>query len=135
MVPNALQNAMLMSFVFVIARTLLRNSWLAVVATALVLGLFIATEVSMAAPWLLVVFSVAFIIPIVATLLLFGLFAQALAFLMNQAITSSPLTLDMSLPHAPVSVLVMAMVLALAAFGYYASRGGEPLFGRILSRE
>ncbi len=41
----------------------------------------------------------------------------------------------MSLPHAPVSVLVMAMVLALAAFGYYASRGGEPLFGRILSRE
>ncbi|MGH9309108.1 MAG: hypothetical protein ACRD1U_07030, partial [Vicinamibacterales bacterium] len=136
MVPNALQNAMLMSFVFVIARTLLRNSWLAVLATALVLGLFVLTESSGEAPlFSIILISAVFVIPIVAALLLFGLFAQALAFLVNQALSNSPLTLDLWNPHASASLIVMFAILAAAAFGYYASRGGQPLFGRTLSRE
>jgi len=43
-----------------------------------------------------------------------------------------PLTTDMSRPYAGASVMLLLGIAALAAYGFYASRGGEPLFGRPL---
>jgi hypothetical protein len=45
-------------------------------------------------------FVAAFVVPMVATLLYFGLLAEAVAFLVNQAINNAPMTLDPSLPQA-----------------------------------
>jgi hypothetical protein len=43
-----------------------------------------------------------------------------------------PLTTDLSRPYAGTSAVVLLAIAALAAYGFYASRGGEPLFGRTL---
>ena len=46
---------------------------------------------------------------------------------------SSGLTTDFEKLYAPGAIWVMALVAATAAFGYYASRTGEPLFGKFES--
>ena len=43
-----------------------------------------------------------------------------------------PLTSDLSRPYAAMSVVLMLGIAALSAYGFYASRGDEPLFGRVL---
>jgi serine/threonine protein kinase len=82
-----------------------------------------------------IVFSAAFVIPTVATLVVFGLVAQATALFVNQMVNSTPLTLDVSKPYASISIWIMLAILAFAAFGFYASRAGKPVFGGILSRD
>ena len=52
----------------------------------------------------------AFVIPLVATLLYFGLLAVVIAFLVNQALNNSPLTLDWSLPYAPAALWAILLV-------------------------
>jgi hypothetical protein len=60
----------------------------------------------------------------------FGVFAQMMAFLVNFIIGQGGLTADLSKLYAPTSVWLMALVTGLAVFGFYASRVGEPLFGK-----
>lgn len=43
-----------------------------------------------------------------------------------------PLTADMSRPYAGASVMLLLGIAGLSAYGFYASRGNEPLFGRAL---
>jgi hypothetical protein len=74
----------------------------------------------------------AFVVPSVGTLLYAGLLAQTIAFLVNQSINNAPISLDPSLPHASGALWSIALVLGLSAFGFYTSRGGQPLFGRLL---
>jgi hypothetical protein len=45
------------------------------------------------------------------------------------------MTLQPSMPYASSAFAAMLIVLGLAVFGFYASRGGQPLFGRILQPE
>jgi hypothetical protein len=46
------------------------------------------------------------------------------------ALTVFPMTLNMARPYAASSVLLMLGIISLSAYGYYAARGNEPLFGR-----
>lgn len=64
-----------------------------------------------------------------AILLTFGLLALVVAFLSMQLASLVPLTLNMAHPYAGTSVMVMLLMIGLSAYGYYASRGDEPLFG------
>jgi hypothetical protein len=48
------------------------------------------------------------------------------------AMEALPLTTDLARPYASSSVLLMVAITAVAAYGFYASRGNEPLFGRAL---
>jgi hypothetical protein len=41
-----------------------------------------------------------------------------------------PLTLDLTRLYAGVSTVLILATMGLAAYGCYASRGNEPLFGR-----
>ena len=50
---------------------------------------------------------------------------------LGQADTSG-ITTDLSRPYVGTSVVLMMAVVAISAYGFYASRGGEPLFGRVL---
>ncbi len=45
------------------------------------------------------------------------------------------MTLDVSMPHASGAFWVILLVLGLTTFGFYASRGGQPLFGRLLQSD
>jgi hypothetical protein len=54
-------------------------------------------------------------------------------FFVNQILNNAPLTLQPSMPYASSAFAALLIVFGLAAFGFYASRGGQPLFGRILS--
>jgi hypothetical protein len=82
-----------------------------------------------------VIFVAAFVIPLVAVLIYFGILPVVIAFFVNQVLNNAPLTLQSSMPFAPIAFWVMALVLGLAMFGFYASRGGQPLFGRLLQPE
>jgi serine/threonine-protein kinase len=135
MIPNALANAMLMSFVFVLAHAAVKRAWIAVLITSAVLGVFVLAETVSESLLAAITFGAAFVVPIVATLVLYGLFATALAFLLNQVLNSAPLTLDLSKAYAPTSAWIILVIVAVAAFGLYTARAGRPLFGSILPRD
>src|SRR5439155_1266433 len=62
----------------------------------------------------------------------FGLLSLIVTIYTFLAIEAFPLTLDLSRPYAGSAWMVCAAVAALSLFGFYASRGGEPLLGRTL---
>ena len=53
-----------------------------------------------------------------------------MAFLTNFILSQGGLTADFSKLYAPTSTWLLVLVVSLAAFGFYASRAGEPLFGK-----
>jgi hypothetical protein len=59
-----------------------------------------------------------------AVLLRFGFLALVVMFYTFLSITYFPLTTDMARPYAGASVMLQVGVAALAAYGFYASRGG-----------
>jgi hypothetical protein len=65
----------------------------------------------------------------------FGLLAQVAAFFVQQLLVNGVLTADMSKMYAATSVWLMLTIAGLAAFGFYASRAGQSLFGHLLPRE
>ena len=69
---------------------------------------------------------------ILGVLLRFGLLALIVTFYTFMAMEALPLTTDLSRPYASSSVLLVLALVAVAAYGFYASRGDEPLFGRPL---
>jgi len=60
----------------------------------------------------------------------FGLLAVAVALFADDMVTGAPLTLHTSAWFATPSTLTLACLVALSLFGFYASRAGQPLFGR-----
>jgi hypothetical protein len=69
---------------------------------------------------------------IFGVLLRFGLLSLIVTFYTFMAMEALPLTTDLSRPYASSSVLLVLAIIAVAAFGFYASRGNEPLFGHPL---
>jgi serine/threonine protein kinase len=135
MIPNALQNAMFVAVAFGFGRALLRSVWGGGLFAAALLSIFVLGESSSENFLMTLAFVAAFVLPMVATLLYAGLLSTAIAFLVNQSINNSPMTFDPSLPHAAGAFWTMLLVVALAAFGFYTSRGGQPLFGRLLQSD
>jgi hypothetical protein len=67
-----------------------------------------------------------------AVLLRFGFLAEVVMFYTMLLIEAFPLTANLSRPYVGVSMGLMATVAALSVFGFVASRGDEPLFGRAI---
>jgi len=135
MIPNALQNAMFVAVAFGFGRALFKRVWGGALLAGALLSIFILGESSGDSLLISLAFVAAFTIPMVGTLLYAGLLAEAVAFLINQVINNSPMTLDPSLPHASGAFWAILLVVGLAAFGFYTSRAGEPLFGRLLQSD
>jgi hypothetical protein len=133
-VPNAMQNAMFTTLVFVVTRAVTGRLWAAAAVAIAFFGIFVAGE---AGDSLLfnVLFSALFSGAFVFTLMYFGLLAQVAAFFVQQLLVNGVLTADMSKMYAATSVWLMLTIAGLAAFGFYASRAGQPLFGHLLPRE
>jgi hypothetical protein len=62
----------------------------------------------------------------------FGLIPLAVAVFAHDTVESVPLTLNLSAWWATPTLMTLGLLLGLAAFGYYAARAGQPLFGRVL---
>jgi hypothetical protein len=132
MAPNALGNAMGIAVVFAIAGAALRSVWAGALCAGLVLSIAILGENANDQLLIILIFNACFVIPLIVVLVRFGLLPLAVAFFVNQALNNSPLTLDPSRPYAGGALWTLLFVAGLAAFGFYASRHGQPLFGRLL---
>ena len=135
MIPNNLQNGLFFSVGFGVGRAITGRVWGGTVLAAGLLTFFILGESGGDAFFVRLGFVLAFVGPMVASLYYGGLLSLVIAFLVNQMLNNAPMTLQPSMPYAPSAFAVMLVVFGLAAFGFYASRGGQPLFGRLLASD
>jgi serine/threonine-protein kinase len=128
---NAAFNSLWIIFALVAINLLVRRVWI----TALVMvGFLMLTGIGnndLTPPvWLSVLTSLIVLSSIVYVMLRFGLLATMTFFAVNFLLQYGVLTLDPSRWFFPTSIGLLLIVSALATYGFYASRGGEPLLGR-----
>jgi hypothetical protein len=78
-------------------------------------------------------FMLVVVIVIIATMLRFGVLALTVMFFVNNVMNAAPLTLRSSDWYAPTAWFSLALILGIAVYGFVLSRGGEPLFGRLVA--
>jgi hypothetical protein len=134
-IPNNLQNGLFFAFAFGIGRAVTGRVWGGAVIAAGLLAFFILGESGSDKPLIRLLFIAAFVVPMVSSLYYGGLLSLVIAFFVNQILNNAPMTLQPSMPYSPSAFAVMLVVFALATFGFYASRGGQPLFGHLLASD
>jgi len=116
---------------FVVLRLIFRRMSIAV-AVALVLfavvqgGQVIYSETS---PWIAGAFQLFIISTVTVAIVRYGLLTTVVALTLANVLNDVPLTPHVTHWTGTTSNLAIAFAIGVAAFGYYASRGGEPLFG------
>jgi serine/threonine-protein kinase len=129
MVPNAVQNGMLVTLVFVVMLMFVKRAWLAAVVTGAIFGFIVAGEMGADYTLANIGYALAVAVVYMVTLVYFGLLAQTMAFLINFILGQGALTADFSKLYATTSVWLILLVAGIAVFGFYASRAGQPLLG------
>ena len=86
--------------------------------SVLISGTFSGEQLALDIPY-----TVIGILIVVGVLLRFGLLALCVTFFVFMLLGGMPLTADFSMPYAAVSTWLLLSTAALAAFGFYASRG------------
>lgn len=130
---NAIDGALFIAFGIVIVRLVLRNRWLAIGVTTLFLSLTAVYDMS-AVPYSLV-FPLASGALLTLLAVRFGLLALVVTWFTWRLLAAVPMTLEFTHWRAIPSNWTLVILMALALFGFYASRAGQPLFGSILSEE
>ena len=128
---NSAFNSLWIIFALVAVNLLVRRVWI----TALVMvGFLMLTGIGSndwSPPvWLGVLTSLIILSSIVYVMLRFGLLTTMTFFVVNFLLNNGVLTLDPSRWFFPTSTILLLIVSALAFYGFYASRGGEPLLGK-----
>lgn len=123
--------ALLIVLLFVVLRLVLRRMPLAVAAGFVMLTAISGNAMSGTGTWLVVLFPIASGALLTFVVVRFGLLPLALALLVWRVVLAIPFTLDVSHWSATASNWTMAWLAALTLFGFYASRAGQPLFGKI----
>jgi serine/threonine-protein kinase len=130
---RSLINALQVVAIVVFLKILVKRNWIVLVlSTLLVLPIAMTGLVQGQAPAVEGAIFVAGVLLVIGVLLRFGLLAVIVTFYTFIAMEIFPLTTDPSRPYAGTSAVVVIAIAAIAAYGFYASRGGEPLFGRTL---
>jgi hypothetical protein len=124
-IPPALLTALGATFLLFLFRVFFRWDWLAGIAFILAFAVpsFSASE----HPWIAVPLSMAIWSAALLVLIRFGLLAMASLSLVQELLVVTPLTRDFAGWYASASLSMVLIVVALAAFGFYASLGGRPL--------
>jgi serine/threonine-protein kinase len=132
-IRRAIVDSMQIMGVVVFLKIVLRRNWLVLAAgTLAVLPIAMSGTFAGEQLGLELAISLAGIALVFAVLLQFGLLALVVTIYTFLAIEGFPLTLDLSRPYAGSAWMLSAAIAALSLFGFYASRGGEPLLGRSL---
>ena len=132
---NSVQTAFIVAMVFVGLRLLVRRTWIAVVlGVLLVTSAVLQNATASGQPWLYAVIQLLTISTITLAIFRFGLLVTAVMIIVDNIPTAPPM-----IPHGPSwaalpGTLSIAVVLALACFGFYAARAGQPLFGNLEGR-
>lgn len=130
---NAALNALFAVFGIVLLKILVRRDALAV---ALAIGIMLLATLSTAlhsgVPAVAVSVSGLVITIVILAIQRLGLLAAMTMFFVSFILSSGVMTFDPSRWFFGNSLLLMLIPAALACDGFYASRGGEPLFGRRL---
>ena len=131
LVFSAMFNSLWIIFALVAVNLVIRRVWITAVLMSAFLLVTSAAGIAQSPPiWLGVIISLAIIALIVLVIFRFGLLATVTFFLVNFVLSNAVMTLDTSKWFFPMSATLMLLVVALAGYGFYASRGGEPLLGR-----
>jgi serine/threonine-protein kinase len=117
--------------ILVLLRLGLRNYRLSLLGLAVLITL---PGVASATP-LVAILAGAMAVLLVATLHRFGLLAMLTALFYRLAPLENPLTLDFTAWFAPRSTLFLLILLSIAAWGFYTSLGGKPVFGNLMYEE
>ena len=129
MVPQALQNGMLFTLVFVVMLMLVKRAWLAAVIAGLMFGFLVTGEIGANYPIANIGFAITVTVVYMVTLMYFGLLALTISFLINFILGQGALTADFSKLYATTSVWLLLLVAGAAVLGYYLSRAGQSLLG------
>jgi hypothetical protein len=130
MPPDALFNGMISTLGFALARMVVKRTWIAVIVSIAVGAFLWIGQGNTEQVWINVSFAVIFSGLMIGVLVYFGMVALMIASFAELLIRLGSLTADLSKLYAPTGIGLMILIAALAAFGYYASRGDEPLFGK-----
>jgi serine/threonine-protein kinase len=130
---RAFNNSLQLLCIVVFLKIFVRNTWL-VLALGLVITVPIAISGTFAGQQLGLELAIVFlgIVLMYGVLLRFGLLALIVTFYTFLSLEIFPLTTDLSRPYAGTSMLLVVAVAVVSMYGYYASRGDEPIFGRAL---
>ncbi len=125
-IPQAIIFTLLFFFLLLGLKTILRKDWLAAIAFvaiyALPLGLS-SSYPSVELPMQILIYSVAVLI-----VFRFGLVPLACAIFTVDMLANVPFSADLSVWYMPTSILALLSIVASAAWGFYHSLGGEPLW-------
>jgi hypothetical protein len=132
-VRRAIVDSMQIVGIVVFLKIILKRTWLVLlVGTLAVLPIAMSGTFAGEQLRLELGISLAGIALILTVLLRFGLLSLIITIYTFLAIEGFPLTTDLSRPYAGAAFLLLVGLIALSLFGFYASRGNEPLFGRPL---
>jgi hypothetical protein len=128
---NAAFNALWVIFGLVALRLVFRRVW----ATGVIATLFFSLTAgsglfNTGPPWLAIPLTILIIGMVVYVAVHFGLLATVTFFFFSFVVGDAIVTLDVSKWFFPVSAGMLLLGGALAFYGFYAARGGEPLLGR-----
>ncbi|HEX6463885.1 MAG TPA: protein kinase [Vicinamibacterales bacterium] len=130
---NSFLSAMVCVFGMVLLKIIFRTEWAAVIAAIALFSFTSTRSMTSVGPFAINLLSVIlFISIIVLTIKRLGLLSTVVLFLVNSFLSTSSVTLDTSRWFFADALLPVVVVAALACYGFYASRGGEPLFGKRL---
>jgi serine/threonine-protein kinase len=128
---NAALNAIFAVFGMVLLKMIVKREWVAsAVAMALAMILAVRGIFDGGSVALNLVASIVVVAVIVLTIQRLGLVAITSLFFVNFVLSSAVITLDTSRWFFSHSLVLLAIPAALAVYGFYISRGGEPLFGK-----
>lgn len=131
MIGSALFNSLWITFGLVALNLIVRRMWISAVIMTLFLLSTTLGELAQAPPaWFTLIFLLAIVSAMVFVIFRFGLLATITLFFVNFVLGSAVVTLDASKWFFPASAALLILVTALAVYGFYSSRGGEPLLGR-----
>jgi hypothetical protein len=126
---NAVLNAIFAIFAMVLLKMLVKREW-AASAIAIVLAMLLAVNTTPGGSEVIQRTAALLVVSIVViTLQRLGLVATTMLFFMNFIMSSAAITLDTSRWFFPQSLIQLAIPVLLALYGFYASRGGEAIFG------
>ena len=128
---NSMFNSLWIIFALVAVNLLVRRVWItAVVMVGFLMLTGIGSNDFTPPIWLSALTSLIILSSIVYVMLRYGLLTTLAFFAVNILLQSGVFTLDPSRWFFPASTTLLLIVAALAFYGFYASRGGEPLLGK-----
>ena len=133
-VPNALQTAMVVVFLYVVLVAIVRKQQVAWAIMIVTIGGVIFAEDGGQNPWSSLIFGAVLGTVVLFAFVRFGLLTLAVTFFVNQVLHSVPVTLDLSQPHAAASTLALLLVAGVALTALYTSRAADGLFQRMFAQ-